>query len=329
MKNIVLLLIAVLLLGGCSSKSKYQPEKVTSTLKYDTSLHASLRDVSREGATYNNGMVISQKRGLLKFKIDKNFRFIYDSGRAILIADNTGAVKIVAKGKTLFEHQFDFAISSAAFRGNIIAAVLSNNTLVLYDMKAKKQLYAEALEPTFANDARLANPLFLNDLIIFPTLDGRLLVMDGRKKVILRDVAISDKELFNNVIFLEERNDILVAATASKVIVINPRTIKTMRIDVKDIIYDKQAVYIFTKTGKVILTDLDLKVLKEKKFPFAMFSAVMRAKKIYAVEKSGYVIEMDKNLENVKVHALQNEISKPVFAFRDRLFLGSEFIKLK
>ncbi len=329
MKNVFLVFVSLFMLSACSSKSRYEPAEVVSTLKYDTNMKTQLSRVSRDGATYDNGMLVTKKRGLLKNKIEKDFRFIYDSGSAILIADEEGTVKVILNGETRFEHKFAFALSSGAMKNNLLALVLSNNTLVLYDTKANKELYSESLEPTFANDARLANPLFLNDLVIFPTLDGRLLIMDSTKKVILRDVSISNKELFNNVIFLEEKNNILVAATATKVISINPKTINTKRIDVKDILYDNNALYIFTKTGKVLLTDVNLNVKKELKFPFAMFSAVMGTDKLYVVEKSGYLIEIDKNLENTKVYELPSEINKPLFVFKNRLFFGQHFLKIK
>jgi len=328
-KNILLSLSALLLLSACTGKSQYAPKEVLSKITYDANMKSELTDVSRDGATYADGKVVSSKRGLLKYKIDNGYRFIYDSRQAIMIADADGGVKILSNGETRFSKKFDFALSSGALKNNIAALIFSNNTLMLYDIKANKELYKEVLEPTFANDSRLANPLFLNDLVVFPTLDGRLLIMDSVRKVILRDVAISDKKLFNNVIFLQERNNILVAATGTKVIAINPKTINNLRVDVKDIIYDANAVYIFTKTGKIIKTDLNLKVQKEIKFPFAIFSAVMGKDKLYAVEKSGYLISVDKNLENPQVYEFPSEINKPLFSLQDRVFFGQHFLKLK
>ncbi len=329
MKNVFLLFVSLFLLSACSSKSKYEPTEVVSTLKYDANMKSQLMNVSRDGATYANGMLVTKERGLLKNKLEKDFRFIFDSGSHLLVAREDGTVRVLLNGETRFENKFDFALSSGAIRKNLLALVFSNNTLVLYDMKAKKELYREALEPTFANDARLANPIYLNDLVIFPTLDGRLLIMDSIKKIVLRDVAISDKELFNNVIFLEEKDNVLVAATATKVISINPKSINTKRIDVKDVLYDSGILYIFTKTGRVLLTDLNLNIKKEIKFPFAMFSAVMGTEKLYIVEKSGYLIEIDKDLENPKVYELPSEINKPLFSFKNRLFFGQHFLKIK
>ena len=329
MKNILLIVASLFWLSACSSKSEYVPKKIDASLKYDTNMKSPLRDVSRDGATYKNGMVVTKKRGLLKHKLEKDFRFVYDSGSAILASREDGMVRVLRQGETRFEKKFPFALSSGAIKGNLLALIFSNNTLMLYDMAADKELYTEALEPTFANDARLANPLFLNDLVIFPTLDGRLLIMDAKRKTIVRDVAISDKELFNNVIFLEEKNNVLVAATASKIIVINPKNIFTKRIDIKDVLYDNHAIYIFTKSGKVLLLDLQLHIQKEMRFPFAIFSAVMGTDKLYAVEKSGYLIEIDKNLTQSRVYQLPSEVNKPLFSFKNRLFFGQHFLKIK
>ncbi|HIP46517.1 MAG TPA: hypothetical protein EYG95_03040 [Campylobacterales bacterium] len=329
MKNLLLLFVSLFLLSACSSKSKYEPTEIESTLKYDANMKSQLSTVSRDGAAYENGMLVTKRRGLLKYKLEKDFRFIYDNENSILVSREDGTVRVLSNGETRFENKFEFALSAGAIKNNLLALIFSNNTLVLYDMKAKKELYSEALEPTFANDSRLANPVFLNDLVIFPTLDGRLLIMDSVKKVILRDVAISDKELFNNVIFLDEMNNVLVAATATKVIAINPKNINTKRIDVKDILYDTNALYIFTKTGRILLTDLNLNVKKEIKFPFAMFSAVTGTDKLYVVEKSGYLIEVDKNLESSKVYELPSEINRPLFTFKNRLFFGQHFLKIK
>jgi len=328
MKNIFFLAVALVMFSACSSKSKFVPEKITSKIDYSSNLQSELVEVSREGATYANGMVVSNKRGLLKHRLEKGYHFVSDDGKAILVADANAHVKVLQDGKIRFEKEFDFALSSGSIKENLLALVFSNNTLMLYDMVQDKELYREDLEPTYANDSRLANPLFLNDLVIFPTLDGRLLMMDSIQKVILRDVAISDKALFNNVIFLEEEDNILVAATGSKVISINAETIETKRVDVKDVLYGDKNVYIFTKTGKILKCDSSLNVLKEVKFPFAIFSAVMNTDGIYVVEKSGYLIAMDKNLENSKTYALPSEINKPLFTFGNRLFFGKRFIKL-
>ena len=322
-------LTALVLFSGCSSKSYFSPKKVDSNLAYKLDLKTPLSDVSRDGSTYNDGRVVTKKRGLLGTVIPKGFRFVYDAGNAILVADASGEVKILQNGKTIFSNKFDTALSSGAIKGNIGAFVFSNNKLMIYNISQNKVIHEEELEPTFALDSRVANPLFLNNLVVFPTLDGRLLFIDKDRKTVIRDVALSNKKIFNNVIFLQKRGNVIVAATAYKVISISQQAVNTKRVDVKDIVYDPNRIYIFSKSGNVIMSDLNLKTIKEKKFEFANFSAVSSLKKIYAVEKGGYLVSMDKNLENVEVSKLPDSIDKPVFAFKNKLFIDRFFVNLK
>jgi hypothetical protein len=201
---------------------------------------------------------------------------------------------------------------------------------MLYDIKADREIYREAEEKVIAIDARAANPVFINDLIVFPTLDGRLLIMDSKTKTILRDVAISDKDLFNNVIFLKVHGNILVAATASKVIAITPRNIYTYNANIKDILYVGDDIYLFTKEGKVIHLNEKLQKVQESDFEFANFVAVAEMNgKLYGVEKNGYLIEMDRNLSNVKVKALKDAVEAPVLIAKDKLYIGDKEIKLQ
>ncbi len=330
MKRVLLnLAILLLIFSGCSQKSYFKPQKIDRSLGYKLDLAQKIYDVSRDGLTYKDGSVVTNKRGMLKYKIPAQSRFVYDAKNAILVADKLGNVAIIKDGKTLFKHTFDTAISSGSIEGKMLAVVLANNLLILYDTVANKEVYREELEPTFAQDARIANPIFVKNLVIFPTLDGRLLVFDQKSKRVIKDLALSSKELFNNVIFLKELNNVVVAATRYKVISVSPNSLMTKRVDLKDLVYDGRNIFIFTNGGEIIKCDLNLKTIKTKKFKNAIFSAVGYADKIYAVEKSGYVLVLDKNLDNLHIIKLPSKIDKPIFIFRNKLFFDRFFIDLK
>ncbi len=320
----------LLFFSGCVSKNYYEPKKIDGSLSFNSKIASHLSEVSRDGATFEDGMFVTRLSGIEKYKLPKGFRFVSQNSNSEIVAvSNDGDIIIFANGVKKFEKKFKTAISAASLHKNLLALVFSNNTMMLYDINANKEVYTEELAATMALDARVANPLFLNDLVIFPTLDGRLLVMDVNRKQVLRDVAISDKELFNNVIFLEVHNNILIAATATKVVSINPKTINNLRVPVKDILYVNDKVYVFTKNGKILLTDSYLKVLKKIKFPFAIFSALMYADKIYAVEKGGYLISLDKNLDSTSVYKMSSDIDKPIFGFGNSLILDNKLLLLK
>jgi len=335
MKTIRLLctiLLVAFVTVGCAGKKVYEPEKIDTKLKNAKSLQKGLQNVVREGATFGENDVVTKKSGVIKGILPKGYTFINENTKSIIVGDDNGNLEIISKEskEPIFSTKFAQPVVSATQKGNLLALVLADNTIVLYDIKADQERYREKLEKVIAIDARAANPLFLNDLIVFPTLDGRLLIMDSNKKVVLRDVAISDKDLFNNVIFLEVHDNILVAATASKVIVITPKRIYTYAADIKDILYVGHDIYIFTKGGKIIHLNEKLQKVEEKEFEYANFVAVAEMNgKLYGVEKHGYLIEMDRKLGNVKVKALDDEVEAPSLIAKDHLYIGNKDITIQ
>jgi len=330
MKNIIVGLTFLLLMTGCSTKNIYEPQKIDSEIEYGKTLNSKLTDVSRDGATYENGQIITKNSGLLDAKIPKGFRFVNASNGDIIITKGTGEMKILdSDGKVVFEKNFEAELAGGMLKNNILAMIFVNNTIMLYDIKEANLIYKESLTRVSALDARLANPIFLNDLIVIATLDGRLLIIDAEKKVILRDVAISDKALFNNVIFLQYTNDTIVAATSSKVISINPKTIETFNASIRDVIYDDKKVFVFTKDGRVVLLDDKLKMQKELKFQYAVFSAVSEGDKLYIIEKNGYLIEIEKDLSSYKVLKLPDEVDYSLFAYGNKIYFDDKYIELK
>lgn len=330
MKNIFLILAFSLLFIGCSSRKYYEPKKVEREIGYSKTMKSALLDVSRDGATYHNGQVIAKNGGLLDVTIPKGFRFVNTMEDKIVITSGSGEVKILDhKAATVFEKTFSQQLVSAALKENLLAMVFGDNMIMLYDIKEDRMIYKEPLAHAVALDARLANPIFLNDLVVFATLDGRLLIMDSTKKIVLRDVSISDKVLFNNVMFLEVQNNILIAATSSKIIAINPKSINNLSIDVKDIIYKDRKIYVFTKSGRVIQLNESLQKQNEIKFPYALFSAVFEGDKLYAVERKGYLLEIENDLSSFEVKKMPDEIENSLFAHDNRIYFDDKYIDIK
>jgi len=326
-------LLLLVLFFGCSSKSYFEPKAVAGSANYSGSVVASIVDTTRDGATLSDGRVITKRSGLIESgRLPKGFRYVSENDTSIVAADIYGDVYIVSKSDFSIKQKLKFnsQILSAALKNNLLAMVDANNNILLYDINQGKLIYKERLHEAVAVDTRLANPLFLNDLIIYPTLDGRLLIMNVYQKRVLRDIAISDNDIFNNVIFLGVYNDVLVASTRTKVISVTTSAIKNLKIGVKDIIYDMDKVYVFTKDGRVLLLTNTLQKLNELKLPNAIFSAVFASdSKIYAVEKTGYLIEIEKDLSSYRVKKLSDEITSPVIGFKDRVYIGDKYITVQ
>lgn len=330
MKNILIACLFLLLLSGCSAKKHYKPEKIDSEIGYSKTLKSKLADVARDGATYKNGQVITKYHGLLEVSIPEGFRLVNASEDALIITSGRGEMQILSNaGNLIYKKSFPEQLASASISSNLLAMVFADNTIMLYDVKEDRMIYKEPLARAVALDARLANPIFLNDLVVFATLDGRLLIMDSTKKVVLRDVAISDKELFNNVMFLQVIGNNLIAATSSKVIAIDPKAINHFDLDVRDILYEKNRIYVFTKSGHIVLLNEKLEKQKEIKFEYALFSAVFANEKLYAVEKRGYLLEIEKDLSSFKVVQMPDPIESSLFAYDKKIYFDNYFIDVK
>ena len=324
--------LSFLMMLGCSQKTYFQPKKTDNTLSYKLDLKTPIDDVSRDGLNYDDGKVVTNKRGMLNYKIPPKFHFVYDARNAILIANDEGDVEILSNGAVKFKHKFDTALASGSVNGRYGAFVLGNNQIILYDIAEDKVVFEEKLEPTFAMDNRIANPIFVQSLVIFPTLDGRLLVVDMASKRIIQDLALSNKDLFNNIIFLEEKGGNIVAATRYKVLSLSKNSKFEKRFDIKDLLFDGSYIYIFTNGGSVIKLDTTLKTLAKKSFDNAIFSAVAldsSNNRIYGVEKEGYLISMDKNLNDLRILKLPEPISKSIFAYKNKFFIDRYFLKVQ
>ena len=333
MKNLLAVLVTVFLFAGCSSKSYFEPKVVAGTASYNGSVVTPIVDQTRSGATLADGRVITKRSGLLQTgRLPKGFRYINDNETSLIAVDIYGDVDILSKSDFSLIHKakFDSQILSATLKGNYLALVDANNNIILYDISSSSVIYKEQLHDAVAVDTRLANPLFLNDIVVYPTLDGRLLIMNIYEKRVIRDIAISDNDIFNNVIFLEVSGDVLIAATRSKVISVTTNDIKTYKIGVKDIVYDQDKVYVFTKDGRVVLLTNSLQKINELKLPNAVFSGAFLGKsKIYAVEKTGYLIAIAKDLSSYQVKELSDKIEAPVFGAEDKVYIGDKYIILQ
>ena len=328
-------LTALLLFSGCSSKSYFEPKKIDGHVDFDSKISSPIVSVNAQGATLKNGQFVTRK-SIGGFSLPEGYEFLSSGENNVVAGNDFGDVLIFDKGgKEIGRHKFDSKVATASARENLLAFISADNTSVLFDMKESKMLFKQKNDSEFAVNAKIAAPYFLNELIIFPTLDGKLLVVDINEKKIVRDVVISSEKSFNNVIFFDIIDNRLLAATPTKIVSINPKFANFMDADIVDIVFIKDGVYIFTKDGKIILTDPDLKVLKEKKFPFARFLGAIYGKYIYAVEKEGYLIATDVNLVTSNIfkfsapfYGLSSSFDGFLFTSGDSIFYDNKQFKL-
>ncbi|TDJ87219.1 hypothetical protein E2O24_03290 [Campylobacter volucris] len=330
MKHFYLFIIALIFLSACGTKREYyqpaQIDKLTSTPK---GIKGKIVDFNNNVAQLNNNAFIDNFGNIIKFKLDKNYDIINTYQDEILAADDNGNFKIFnINGEELFSYKFNESVVAANVDGDDIALVLASNTLV-YANKNLGIKMIQNLGSAYAQDSRFANPQFLNTIIIYPMLNGKLAIVSKNSLKIIREIIVSSEEFFNNVIYLEIKDDKMIAATEKKVIVVSPNRTLYFNEDIKEINVGDNEIFILSKDGKIIKTDFNLRKINEIKFQFALFSkSTFFNDFLYVFEKTGYLIKIDSNLQTYTVYKFSEAVDKKSFMKQDKFFYNDKVLQL-
>ena len=301
-KYIFFLSLFVLLFSACSTKEVYEPKVVSGEWNKYAPMNSEIVDRSSNVALLENGNVLT-KDGEIDIQIDKSQRLISQSDGWILSASIDGNLTLVSLNDKNVTKNFNLknTIASASVKDNILAVLFADDEIALYDVPSKNLLYKEQGGKSIASDMRIVNPYFMKGLVIFSTLDGKIVIVNTKLKKKLRTVIISSSDFFNNVIDFKIVNNKIVAATDSKMLSLTQKEIRE-KYEIRNITYDDKEIYITTKQGEVISLTSDLQVEQKVKFPFAHFLGLISSgKKLYALEKEGYMIIIDKKTFDYKV----------------------------
>ena len=323
-KTLIFTLLLSFLFLGCSTKRQYfepSDENITGDMKFNGSLPSEIVAVSKDGATLKDGEVIS-KNGLVKnFKVLKSEKFLGEYDGNFVVTDINGTLKVVSGTDAVkFEKALGRQALSANIRGDDLALVMSDDSIMLIKLSSGAVVLDHKVGDAFAIDSRVASPLFINQLIAYPALDGLVSIAENVGGRSARDFVVSNQPFFNNIIALENKGDNLYAVTATRLMLVSPAGNKNHNVDIKDVIFSGDRIYLFLKDGKVELLDRGLNLIKSRKFTFAQFSgALLSGDYLYIIERNGYVIRVDENLEGQAIYELNGE-------FDDKSFIaGSSF----
>lgn len=331
-KTLLIALVSAFVLVGCSTKRQYfETENATKELSYTSSLPSSIISSSNAGATLKNGEIITKDGVKSGYGLDEGYNMLSSSDDLIIAADINGDLRVKNSGGiSVYSHKFPEAIVAAALKDDQLAAISANNNLYLLDTSKDEVLMQYASREVYAIDSRAASPVFLNSIIIYPSLDGKIYILNRATSQLVKDVTISSDEFFNNVIFLETTGDTMIAATAKRVISISPE--KTVYYDgeIKDVLVHGNDVYILKKDGSVLRTDLDLVVKNKAYFKFAIFTGVsINDAHLYVVEKTGYLFKMGLDLSDEQIYKLPSEIDERSYLSKAMLYFGDRVLNLQ
>ena len=327
--SLVVLAAASLIFSGCSSKKYFEPAQVFSADGAVSSYGGEIVDQSRDGATLKGGNYIS-KRGISSINLGEGYRFLSESGTYVLASNPEGSLKIIKKstGKTLRIVPMTVPIVSASIKNGIIAYILNDNTFGIYSVGSDKKIFENKSEITYAIDTRAATPMYIDNLVVLPMLDGKLIVVDKNDPENATIIYLSSASAFNNVIYLSRSGDTMVAATPRKLITIGTEGQNELRANISDVALMGGYIYLFTKEGEVIKLDKSLNEKAKKKFKFAHFSASTAVNgRVYGLDQQGSLIVLNSALTKYKIYDI-GEVKTPVYISGERLYKDGKIIHL-
>jgi hypothetical protein len=317
--------IATLVFTGCSSKQYYEPENTSSLSAMG--MGDKLIHYSRDGATLASGKVLT-KTQTVDLKLQKGFYFINNSNNAAITADLHGNCHIVTEKGVVASTKFPKALVAGTLIGKHLVYVLQNNHYGVYDFSQKKTVYTNKSTKVFAIDTRIANPLAIDKLVVIPTLDGKLTILDLSTLKITKEMYVSTESTFNNIIYLAKIKNTLIAATPNKVLSISAQGKKELDTTVAEVIVSNNAVFVFAIDGRILKLNESLSIISEKKFKFAHFStAAINNDKVFALDKQGYLIVANQSLSKHKVYKV-SEVNSYTFVSNGQLYFDNEIIDL-
>lgn len=349
------LLVALLLvlLAGCSNKQYYKPEKTVNddpvcerpgrsgqevfgqtkaALNAEEAwppcryLRDPLADSTAEGAVTEAGALITV-RGKQPVMFPKESRFLGQSEPWLLFGAIDGNVTLVhtTDANRTRSLALKKSVASASVQGETLAVLFANNDMALYSLRTGKPLYRAQGTEAVAVDHRIAQPHFLGPLVIFPTLDGKYVVVDSQSQEVLSSTIVSTETYFDNIFYFNVIGDTMVAATQNQLFALSDKE-RRAPYHLRDVVFDAGGIWIATKEGEVIHLNPALQVLSKKKFPFAHFlGMIVGDKQLYLLENEGYLIVLDKGMTDPKVYRVELD-EGAVFATDRAFFAGDRVI---
>ena len=326
MKYLLISLSAIFLFTACSSKKYYEPENVSNNIELNKeSMSSSIASMNKIGATLENKKILT-KDGISSFELPKGFQFLNVTDDGKIIATNYVDKILIGNEEKVLKD----VVVAASLKNGKLALVYSNNTIELLDIRTMKTLFKEYLQLSLANDTRITNPYFMGNLILFPTLNGKVVIVSSATNESVKNISVDPDNEFNNIISLNviESTQTLIVASPNKIVSISPKEVISKEYEVRDIIIDKNDLFLATIDGQIIKLTPDLNVVSKKKYKYAKIHALAYTDSLYAVESQGFLINISKDFKEDHVYNFSFDNEERMIAIGNKIYFDSKYITL-
>ena len=326
MKYLLISLSALFLLTACSDKKYYEPEDVSNNIVLNKeAMSSSITSMNKIGATLEDKKFIT-KNGISSYELPEGFDFINLTEDGRIIATNYIDKILIGKEEKVLKD----VVIAASLKNEKLAVVYSNNTIELFDVNSLKTLFKEYLPLSLANDTRITNPYFMGSLILFPTLNGKVIIVSSTNNESVKNISVDPDSEFNNIISLNviESSQTLIVASPNKIVSISPKEVLSKEYEIRDIIVNKEEIYLATIDGQLIKLTPDLNQVASKKFKYAKFHALAFTDSLYAVESQGFLVNVNKDFTEDKVYEFDFDNEERMIAIGNKVYFESKYITL-
>ena len=326
MKYILISLSALFLFTACSSKKYFEPEDVSSNIVLSKeSMSSSITSMNKIGATLDNKKFIT-KNGISNYELPEGFDFLNLTEDGRIIATNYVDKILIGNQEKILKD----VVIAASLKNEKLALVYSNNTIELIDVNTSKTLFKEYLPLSLANDTRITNPYFMGNLILFPTLNGKVIIISSTNNESVKNISVDPDSELNNIISLNviESSQTLIVATPNKIVSISPKEVLSKDYEVRDIIINKEDIYVATIDGQLIKLSASLNEVKSKKYKYAKFHALAFTDSLYAVESQGFLVNINSDFSKDSVYDFSFDNEERMIAIGNRIYFDSKYITL-
>lgn len=331
MKKIFVLVASafILFFAGCSSKEVFEPKLVKDDWAFHGSRDEKIVDVSSDVAMLENRKVLLKDK-TIDTTIEESYRLIGSSDGWVLSSTIDGQLNIDFIADKSMKKKFNLkkTIAGASIKDDILAVLFADNEMALYSISQHSLLVKIQGTSPVVVDSKIVNPYFMKDLVLFLTLDGKIVIVNSKLKKKLRTTIVSSEENFNNIIYFNVVDNKLIAATGYKMLSMAEKEVR-VKYEVRNIAYSDKTIYITTKQGEIISLTPELQVNAKVKFPFAHFlGLIVHKDKLYALEKEGYLIELSKDLQQHSIYEV--DVDEGFIFVGDKTFyIDDEYISLE
>ena len=327
--HLILISLIITIFTACSSKKVYEPKSVVDEWEDAGSSEVVIKNISPDAALVEDRKVLALGK-VLDITISEDEKLLGYSDDWIISATIDGDLTLVyvQDTKTIEKFKLKKTIATASVKDDVLAVLFTNNEMALYSISDKSLILKEQGDAPIVVNSKIVKPYFRDNIVLFSTLDGKVVVINTELKKKLRSVIVSSKEYFNNVIYFNLVDKKIIAATGHKVLSLAKKELRASY-DIRDIISDDKNIFLATKQGEIVSLTSSLEENAKLKFPFAHFlGMIINNDKLYVLEKEGYVIELSKDLSKYSVYDV--DIDDGYVFINDKIFyVDDEYISVK